>query len=78
MQLPAKPLAMPEPGAESPTPVELTSKPIYVEPLFDTEAEWRDWQLARQRANAKSQQAERDNLTGGLQRFLQQGARVAP
>jgi len=74
--LPFRPIAVPEADAGTSSLPELAAQPIYVEPLFATEAEWRDWQLARQRATTKTRQAERDNLTDGLQRFLQQGARV--
>ncbi|MCG3148884.1 MAG: hypothetical protein PCFJNLEI_02333 [Verrucomicrobiae bacterium] len=71
-----RPIALPEADGKPLALPELAAQPIYVEPLFATEAEWRDWQLARQRATTKTRQAERDNLTDGLQRFLQQGARV--
>jgi hypothetical protein len=79
VQLQVKPVALPELGRGASLPDEQFQKPIDVEPMLDgtgDEAEWRHWQLARQRAEEKARQAERDNLTGNLQRFFQQGART--
>ena len=36
----------------------------------ETEAQWREWQLARQAADQKARTAERENLNRALYRFL--------
>jgi hypothetical protein len=76
--VPVLAIGLPAFALEAPASLELTPRPIYVEPLVEADSEWREWQLARQRAARKSRQAERENLTGTLQRLLQDGARVPP
>jgi len=77
-QLQPKSLAVPEAADAARVPEEPPAKPIYVEPILDgsaDEAQWRDWQLARKRAEEKAQQAERDKLSQTVQQFLQRDSK---
>jgi hypothetical protein len=72
------PLPLPDASGDSPAPDTNPSKPIDVEPILDAtadDADWRQWQLAQQRAAEKARQAERESLTQKLQQFLQPTAK---